>query len=888
MSVIKKGSPWCRPSPGSSMNFLLLAIVLVAGLLPGGAVGEKSKRYQMSDICSKQNFMRDVYRKIEGAVLTSQDERQLDCVITFQTHSILQRFMLRFDQLQLDCNDHLYIFDGAHIVDHYKVDLSCRNTKQTVGAIYTRTNFVTLKYVTDAWGTNRNGFSLVITAVKEFKHTCKDFRCTQNKFCIATDLLCDGVNHCGDSSDETSTLCSNTEASTILGIETTWFAVILVFLILSTAGLVAVGVLCFCRQRVATPRHPQNAHNAQTHPPANFPWIQLSSQGPYVLLALLIVSPSGNSWTIVCWPVSLQTSDIPVLNIVLRSKYWKDQLSLTHQCAQKSSLSQFFNFKAFEKLCTVWFLLQSSCFSIFKYWKNRFIQSQSTQKSFLSQLLNFKDSKKLLNLWAKLRSSWLTVGIPHQASRCKVEKRKFQRWRLNTETQCSILLAAFESWLQLQLKTRRAKLSNSRGSERCEQELQLWQDLMLQDRKFPLAVSTHHQWRPRGFSSLSHSWLFSCQPQPTNRVVSYFHAISRVSLIFFLKKIHWKMSKKVIFTLMLVSVLMCLISFSSAINDQSYKENSVTYEEFVSRDFFVGPCLVNTQRTCPDPEVSFYLYTRFNPTEGQEILVNNTGSNLGDTNFLPFRPTKIVVHGYNSDMQLYSLVDIRREYLKNGEYNLVALDWHRLAVSPCYPVAVHNLPHVGDCLAQLIERMRDFGASDIHVIGFSLGAHVPAFAANVLRPNKIQRITGLDPAMPLFVTVNKDEKLDAGDADFVDVFHTNAFVQGKLEPSGHIDFYMNGGINQPGCWEKKNPFGCDHHRSAEYFSESINSEVGFWGWPCSGFVAYLLGLCPPTFPEVLAGDKVDKNSRGFHLVKTNAQSPYAKGMFPVNLRDMHQ
>jgi len=65
--------------------------------------------------------MRDLYRKIDGAVITSQNERDLDCAITFQTHSILQRFMLRFDQLQLDCNDHLYIFDGAHAVGSYKV-----------------------------------------------------------------------------------------------------------------------------------------------------------------------------------------------------------------------------------------------------------------------------------------------------------------------------------------------------------------------------------------------------------------------------------------------------------------------------------------------------------------------------------------------------------------------------------------------------------------------------------------------------------------------------------------------------------------------------------------------------------------------------------------------
>ena len=64
---------------------------------------------------------------------------------------------------------------------------------------------------------------------------------------------------------------SDSEASTILGMQTIWFAVALVFLILSVAGLVTAAVLCFCRQRAATPRHPHNAHNAQTHPPVSFP-----------------------------------------------------------------------------------------------------------------------------------------------------------------------------------------------------------------------------------------------------------------------------------------------------------------------------------------------------------------------------------------------------------------------------------------------------------------------------------------------------------------------------------------------------------------------------------------------------------------------------------------
>lgn len=52
--------------------------------------------------------------------------------------------------------------------------------------------------------------------------------------------------------------------------------------------------------------------------------------------------------------------------------------------------------------------------------------------------------------------------------------------------------------------------------------------------------------------------------------------------------------------------------------------------------------------------------------------------------------------------------------------------------------------------------------------------------------------------MPLFITADTDNKLDATDAQFVDVYHTNSLVQGKMEKCGHVDFYLNGGILQPG------------------------------------------------------------------------------------------
>lgn len=77
----------------------------------------------MRSLC-KMQFMQGMYQQIDGAVLTSNNERNLDCVVTFQTLTVLQRFMLRFDRLRIDCNDHLYIYDVANAVGPSRVSVT--------------------------------------------------------------------------------------------------------------------------------------------------------------------------------------------------------------------------------------------------------------------------------------------------------------------------------------------------------------------------------------------------------------------------------------------------------------------------------------------------------------------------------------------------------------------------------------------------------------------------------------------------------------------------------------------------------------------------------------------------------------------------------------------
>lgn len=69
--------------------------------------------------------------------------------------------------------------------------------------------------------------------------------------------------------------------------------------------------------------------------------------------------------------------------------------------------------------------------------------------------------------------------------------------------------------------------------------------------------------------------------------------------------------------------------------------------------------------------------------------------------------------------------------------------------------------------------------------------------------------TGLDPAGPFFPLNDTSSRLDTSDAEFVDVIHTDSGdlggnELGMEEPIGHVDFYPNGGADQPGCFHLGN------------------------------------------------------------------------------------
>lgn len=82
--------------------------------------------------------------------------------------------------------------------------------------------------------------------------------------------------------------------------------------------------------------------------------------------------------------------------------------------------------------------------------------------------------------------------------------------------------------------------------------------------------------------------------------------------------------------------------------------------------------------------------------------------------------------------------------------------------------------------------------------GHSLGAHISGYAARTyhcLTNKLVARVTGLDPAHPCFREGEDINGLRRGDAQFVDIIHSNCGVLGRRSPLGDVDFYPNGYVS---------------------------------------------------------------------------------------------
>lgn len=170
-----------------------------------------------------------------------------------------------------------------------------------------------------------------------------------------------------------------------------------------------------------------------------------------------------------------------------------------------------------------------------------------------------------------------------------------------------------------------------------------------------------------------------------------------------------------------------------------------------------------------------------------------------------FNSVRVIVHGFGSSCPHVWVYELMSALMAVDDCLVVCVDWENGATLPNYVRAATNTQLVGRQIAIVLKDLADhhqLELSKVHIIGFSLGAHVAGFAGSLL-PG-LRRITGLDPAGPLFEAQHPRARLDESDAEYVDVIHSNGqnLILGGLgawQPMGHADFYPNGGRGQHGC-----------------------------------------------------------------------------------------
>lgn len=251
--------------------------------------------------------------------------------------------------------------------------------------------------------------------------------------------------------------------------------------------------------------------------------------------------------------------------------------------------------------------------------------------------------------------------------------------------------------------------------------------------------------------------------------------------------------------------------------------------------------------------------------------------------FSKAKPLFILIHGWLESAYAPWAQAIKDALLQEADCNVMVVDWRSLAATT-YAGAAANTAAVGRTLSLLVQRLfREFPvrAALVHAVGYSFGAQVAGFFGRNLRRDtgsRLARITALDPAGPLFNNTNVC--VCSEDAAFVDVIHTSGgylhqpWQLGLLRPTGHVDFYVNGAKNQPGCYGSSL---CDHQRAPNLFLESlVNKACRLESQPCTGgFAAFLRDRCGRT--TVVGGDRGEMGffspraaGRGVQLVTTTA------------------
>ncbi|XP_061394239.1 pancreatic triacylglycerol lipase-like [Musca vetustissima] len=328
-----------------------------------------------------------------------------------------------------------------------------------------------------------------------------------------------------------------------------------------------------------------------------------------------------------------------------------------------------------------------------------------------------------------------------------------------------------------------------------------------------------------------------------------------------------------------------------------------------------------------EPHYTLYTTRAFNDPKFVDL---NDPEALRHMNINPEGKLFFISHGYLEGGNVQWMIEMGKAILNaepEGEAAVVLIDWGG-GSSPPYVQAVANIRLVGAITAHVIhmfyEELGIDNLNKVHFIGHSLGSHLAGYAGSHLQRDfglKLGRITGMDPAAPLFAETDPIVRLDRSDAHFVDVIHTDANIVGGLglyQRVGHVDFYPNGGVEMPGCDVKLQEYmknrqnsvfenmqmflSCNHLRSYQYFTESVSSKCPFMGITCDSYESFKEGKCSrcnengnrcmrmgyhsyEDYRSLVRAKKIDsrKNPPVLYLM-TGEKAPFCRHHYKVSVR----
>lgn len=227
------------------------------------------------------------------------------------------------------------------------------------------------------------------------------------------------------------------------------------------------------------------------------------------------------------------------------------------------------------------------------------------------------------------------------------------------------------------------------------------------------------------------------------------------------------------------------------------------------------------------------------------------------------------------------------EALLNKNPYILVLDT-RLIFCKGYVTSAASVNGLAHRLYKFLKNMHNdgFPLSSVHLIGFSLGAHVAGIAGKSVQKHlnrKLERITALDPARPCFSRPSQ-YRLDKGDAKFVQVLHTSAGVLGLEVPLGHMDVYANGVLTkQPECSDRSISLECDHAQAWKLFSASVMDDHALMGRRCRNWAELNKKRCSGN--ETMVGYSCSTATRGMYLYKSSVGSkePQLRVFNPLDL-----